>query len=420
MDERLKKIIDQTSLTFGLEEYRLETWQLLKRVSEKGTRIYSVTMDWLPKDTLELTEEDASPEGSVTIEYLISEGRYESVVFVQGKSYSTKKLFEKKTVEEVARWVKRETGLVLGEDIRVSEIQENGYQFQSDIDGISLSPDTMIEVKFDEDGKLLYFVSFGEIVNKTDITKSSFSLTLEEIEPIVKQQLQLVKLPSEENQKFVAVYAIDEVYVSVKEKKVIPYFAHERAEVKIGEQVVWDEPSTHTLNREEFFLHSEVKVEEAFDDLTSHAHISLTKDDIAQSLLLAKEVLSTVFPTDSGKWEVETIGREESFIQVKCGLVEKDFSGFKRRFIVFIEPITFKLLNFMDNVELFSVFNSFAAADKAEVTHDEAYEKMIPYITLDPTYVYDPELRKYVLCGFLDAEEAVDAVSGEIISLRDL
>ena len=420
MDDRLKKIIDQTSLKFGLEEYRLETWHFLKRLSEKGSRIYSVNMEWLPKDALELTEEDASPVGSVAIEYVLGENRYESIIFVQGKSYSTKSLFEKKTVEEVASWVEQETGLTLGEDIRLSEIQENGYQFQSDIDGFSLSPDTMIEVKFDDEGRLLYFVSYGEGFSKDDINKDIFSLTLEEIEPIVKQQLQLVKLPSEENQKFVSVYAIDEVYVSVADKKVIPYFVHERSEVKIGEKVVWDKPSSSELNREEIFLHSEVSAEEAFGDLADNAPMRLTKDELAQSLLLAKDVLSTVFPNDSGKWEVEAIGREERFIQVKCGLLEKDFIGFKRKFIVFIEPTTFKLLNFMDNVELFSVFNSFEPAEKEIISHAEAYEKMMPYITLDPTYVYDPELQKYVLCGFIDAIEAVDAVTGEIISLRDL
>jgi hypothetical protein len=420
MDDRLKKIIDQTSLKFGLEEYHLETWHFLKRVSEKGSRIYSINMEWLPRQAMDLTEEDTSPEGSVTIEYLLGEARYESIIFVQGKSYSTISLFENKTVEEVASWVEQETGLTLGEDIRLSEIQENGYQFQSAIDGICLSPDTMIEVKFDDEGKLLYFVSYGEGFNKEDITKSAFSLTLEEIEPIVKQQLQLVKLPSEENQKFVSVYAIDEVYVSVADKKIIPYFVHERSEVKVEETVVWDKPSSYELNREEIFLHSEVSVEEAFGELSDNIPMRITKDDIEQSLLLAKDVLSAVFPTDSGKWKVEAIGREERFIQVKCGLVEMDFIGFKRKFIVFIEPTTFKLLNYMDNVELFSVFNSFTPAEKEMVSHAEAYEKMIPYITLDPTYVYDPELQKYVLCGFLDAVEAVDAVTGEIISLRDL
>ena len=50
----------------------------------------------------------------------------------------------------------------------------------------------------------------------------------------------------------------------------------------------------------------------------------------------------------------------------------------------------------------------------------EAFEKMIPYITLDPTYVYDELTGKYILCGLLDAAEAVDAVTGEVISLSDL
>ena len=78
------------------------------------------------------------------------------------------------------------------------------------------------------------------------------------------------------------------------------------------------------------------------------------------------------------------------------------------------------VLNFMDNGAMFEIFESFAPAEKADGTHEEAFEKMVPYITLDPTYVYDELSGKYILCGLLDAAEAVDAVTGEIISLGDL
>ena len=85
-----------------------------------------------------------------------------------------------------------------------------------------------------------------------------------------------------------------------------------------------------------------------------------------------------------------------------------------------MNPETMKVLNYLDNGSMFEIFDAFAPAEKAVVTHEEAFEKMVSYITLDPTYVYDEFTGKYILCGLLDAAEAVDAVTGEIISLGDI
>ena len=79
-----------------------------------------------------------------------------------------------------------------------------------------------------------------------------------------------------------------------------------------------------------------------------------------------------------------------------------------------------KFVNMMDNEGMLEVFDSFTLAEQATVSHEEAYEKMISYITMDPVYVYDQTTEKYVLCGLPDSEMAVDAVSGEIIALADL
>jgi hypothetical protein len=66
------------------------------------------------------------------------------------------------------------------------------------------------------------------------------------------------------------------------------------------------------------------------------------------------------------------------------------------------------------------IFDAFLPAQETVVTHEEAFEKMISYITLDPAYVYDEITGKYILCGLLDAAEAVDAVTGDVISLGDI
>ena len=79
-----------------------------------------------------------------------------------------------------------------------------------------------------------------------------------------------------------------------------------------------------------------------------------------------------------------------------------------------------KVLNYVDNCALFEIFESFTGAQEAVITHEEAFEKLLSYISLDPTYVYDKVTEKYILCGLLDATDAVDAITGEIISLSEM
>ena len=77
------------------------------------------------------------------------------------------------------------------------------------------------------------------------------------------------------------------------------------------------------------------------------------------------------------------------------------------------------LINYVDNGEVFEIFDTFAPAEKAVVSHEDAFEKLVSYISLTPTYVYDSVTEKYILCGLLDAAEGVNAVTGEIVPLTD-
>ena len=49
---------------------------------------------------------------------------------------------------------------------------------------------------------------------RSEVAKSEFTLTLEEIEPLVKEQLQLVNFPLDGEKRFVPVYAMEEVYIT--------------------------------------------------------------------------------------------------------------------------------------------------------------------------------------------------------------
>jgi len=420
MDKRLQKIVDEAGEKFGLGAYQLERYSINKDRDTMGNAYYTFTMEWFPKELSKPIEEDYNPVGTAIVEYVIQKQQFSNVSFVHGESFSTKTHFPGKTAEEVAAWLERETGLVYKQDFKLTQANANGFQFKTDVNGIYFSPSCIIEVDFNDAGKLTSYHSYGTKPSQELIEQSKFTLTLEEIEPIVKKQLQLVKFPSETEKRFVPVYAMEEVYVTVDGKRIIPFMEHERSEVKIDEVIEWDKPLEKQISREEIPVVVDVNPDEAFRNVDAGEKLTLSAEQIERSKNIVRDVLCVEYPDESGKWKLSKLQRQENFIEGHCEQDEDNPTLFNRKVVVFMNPETMKVLNYLDNASMFEIFDAFSPAEKAVVTHEEAFEKMISYITLDPTYVYDEFVGKYVLCGLLDAAEAVDAVTGEIISLGDI
>lgn len=419
MDNRLLEIVDKCKEKFGLSEYQLHTHSIHKERNNKGKAYYKFNMEFIPNISSEKIEEDVNPEGTVVIDYNIQSKIVENVIYVNGKSYSTKTHFPDRTIEEIALWVEEETGLTYQTDFKLSEKLNNGFQFKSDVDGINITPTGMIEVEFDELGKLTAYHLFDTIPSSEEITKSSFTLTLEEIEPLVKEQLQLVEFPNESEKRFSPVYAIEEVYIPMDASRLISFFEHERSKVKIDEKIEWEVPVIVELNREEISFVSDATIEEAFNNIDVEEKLFVTDKQIEQSKIIVRDVLRTVLPKDSGLWQLDTIDRHENFIEAVCKMNESDSSFFNRKFVVLINPETMALINYLDNGQMFEIFDTFAPAEKSLITHEEAFEKLLSYISLEPGYVYDEVTNKYILCGLLDASEGIDAVTGEVVSLSE-
>ena len=161
MDERLQRIADEVKVKYGLEAYQLETYSIYKERDSKGHAFYTFNMEWFPKEIEGSVEEDTNPDGTAIIEYNIQEQSVKSITFVQGKSFSTKTHFTEKTPDEVAAWVEGETGLTYKIDFNLTQANEFGFQFQTDIGGINISPSGIIDVEFDANGKLTSFYTFG-------------------------------------------------------------------------------------------------------------------------------------------------------------------------------------------------------------------------------------------------------------------
>ena len=419
MDAHLQNIVDMCKEKFGLSNYELESYSIHKERDSIGEAYYKFNMEFFPNTLTEPTEEDLNPDGTVVIDYNIQEEIVENVIFLNDKSYSTKTHFTEKTAEEIAAWVEGETGLTYGTDFKLSEVNEDRFQFKADVDGIDITPAGMIEVEFNESGKLTSYNLYDAIPSEVDIAKSAFTLTLEEIEVLVKKQLQLVDFPIEAENRFTSVYAMEEVYVPMDGSRWIPFFEHERSELGIDEVMEWEVPLVGELTREAPNFLSEATVDEAFDNIGVGEKLVVTDDQIGQCKIIVRDVLRTVLPKESGVWQLTTLQRHENFIEAVCKMNEVDSSFFNRKFVVLINPQTMAVVNYLDNGQMFEIFDTFAPAEKAVVTHEAAFEKLLSYISLDPVYVYDAFTKKYILCGLLDAAEGIDAVTGEVVSLAD-
>jgi hypothetical protein len=419
MDKRLQKIADDIKVRFGLDNYEIETHSIHKERNSLGEAYYKFNMEFFPNEISGELEEDLNPAGTAIVDYHIQKEIVESVIFVEEKSFSTMTHFPGKTEEEVGYWIESETGLTYGNDFVMTEVLENGFHFSPNIEGVEITPVGMIEVEFDNDGKLTSYNLYDPIPSSEDLELTEFTLTLEEIEPFVKKQLQLVNFPVEAEKKFVPVYAMEEVYVTLDGSRVIPYLDHEREEVKVDEVIEWTEPFTGKLVREQIDFVSEATADEAFEGKGIGEKLVVTADQIQQSKDIVRDVFRSEYPKESGTWKLETLQRFEHFIKATCMMAENASSMYNRKLIVLINPETMTLINYVDNGEVFEIFDTFIPAEKAVLSHEDAFEKLVSYISLTPTYVYDSVSEKYILCGLLDAAEGVNAVTGEIVPLTD-
>ncbi|MDN4606598.1 hypothetical protein [Sporosarcina highlanderae] len=416
MDERVKAIADKAQNEFGLERYRLERYTFHENRKSPG---FILNMEWFPIDFDGPVEEDMNPDGTASIDYDIQSERFTSAIFTMGRSYSTAHPFKVKTIEEAAAWLEKITNLAYKQDFFAEQASENGFRFIARKDNVRLSPNLQLNVEFDDDGRLLLFSTYGEAPNWGLIEKQEFNLTLEEIEPIVKKHLTLVKFPSESEERFVHVYAIDEVYVTADGKRTIPFLLDDLTTVEMDHLMEWDEPLEGKIERQSFNVTKEVSADEAFNSHTVE-DIVLTDEMIDACVKLVHGALRMEYPADSGKWTLRELRPTQTHIEAFCYADNPDNFIFRPKMVLIIDKDAATVINLIDNKGMFDIFNSFTPAPEPKVDHETAFEKMVPYITLDPVYVYDKELKKYVLCGLIDSDLAVDAVTGEIIALQDL
>lgn len=416
MDHKLQQLVEYFTNKFGLEQYELETVSCYKKMMYDGNMHYLLDLELFPNATKNQAEEGYNPPGTASICYNITTEKLMYILFVGGQSFSTKTQFPTQSVKEIAKWIEEETDLQYGEDFSPFDTLDHGYLFRAEVHGYPISPDSMIEVEFDETGKLTSFsISDAQIFNES-IPFQTFTLTTENVQSIIPNQLKLEQFPIEDEEKFISVYTIDEIYLTNDDKRIIPHFMGGR-EIAIGKTLIWQTALEGPIERQVVDPYPEVSTEEALTNKKPANDPKLTEQDIQKIISNTTDVLRTILPNESGKWTLSTIQNENRFIEVICQLDEDEQTLFNRKFIILLDSNTFEVLNYMDNGSLFEVFDAFTPAPPATLSKEDALDILKESITLTPTYVYDSQTDQFVLCGLLHAQQGVDAETGELLYL---
>lgn len=422
MDHRIKELINLTKEKFGLENYYLQTHELHRKTNTFNETVYTLSMEWFPNHITEF-EEDLNPDGTASIEIDIHSRRFESVIFVNEISYATKRMMNHPSKDLIIAWLEGETGLTYGKHLILTREADGEFYFRECVDGIPTSPGASIELKINKDGMLLFFSIYGKFSPNHLIKKEAYTLELEDIASVIKNQLKLIEFPLEQQKKWHPVYAIEEIYISNMDRFTIPFEVFSEMQssfIKIGKVMHWQTPINIPFKRQPINFYTDVSVEQAFSCERDPNTYPITDGEQEKSIHAIESLLRQVYPNDSGNWRLHTLHREFGYIHGILRRTECDNRLFQPKITVMIDTESFQVINYIDNLFLLETFQEFQQATESIISKDNAYETLKPYFELTPSYVYDVDQEKYILCGKLDCHHGVDAVTGEVVLLDDL
>lgn len=417
MDQRIKNLIDETRDKFGLTSYHLHQWEIRRYTTIFNETVYTVSMEWFPNHIKDW-DESYNPEGTACMEIDLHCKKLKSISFVSEKSYANSIKFDLQHKHEIIHWIEKETNLQYGEQFALWKEEERTLYFKPWIDGIEVALADFMELKLDQEGNLIFFSAFASFSSKKVVKQEKYTLSLEQIEPLVKQQIMLIEIPDMMQKKHLPVYAIEEIYIKNDGSSTLPFLVDAKNYMQINQVIEWNQPQIQApFHKKKIDFDENVTFEQA---LLCEPHPDLqpiTAEEAKKCIHATQKFLSQVYAHDSGKWELKSLHREHGYIHATLTRKEQKVRVFKRKLILFLDPNTYEVLNFIDSEKLLDeMFAELKEAEEIKVTKEEAFEKLKSSIQLTPYYVYDDQQDKYVLCGKLDCDYAVQANNGEIVA----
>jgi hypothetical protein len=419
MDARIKELVDFAKNQWGLTEYYLGRHRLFRRLMLDGETLYLLNMEWFPNIYADWTDEEENPEGTASIDINIHTKEFQSVIFVQGLTYAEKGVvFANNDIKEVKDWLTAFTGLNMEKDFVCKQTDEREYYFEEQWNGVPLSPSCSINVEFNENGELTFYAKNVNVLSNKNDLQEAFTLSLSSIEDIAKEQIVLAKFPEADG--MIIVYGVEEIYIRNDRKGTIPFIQEQGAFQKSVNKILeWEEVRQDTFERGFLQWENEVSIEQAYSMEPHPDSLLITDEEEEKAIQAVIGFLQMKYPNDSGKWTLTYLSRENSYLHAYLEQITAP-TPFPEKLIVFLDTEG-KVVNYMDKKELWDKIMDVKEDEAIEmnVSKEEAFEKLKPYFTLTPYYVYDVHDKKWFLCGKLDCDYFVDVESGETSKLED-
>lgn len=422
MDDRIRRLVVSTKEKFGLKNYYLKRYQLNRHVNIFQDTIYTLSMEWFPQGAEE-TEDGSNPVGTAVIEMDIHNQTYKSVIFVGGETYAQKGIrFDKTDKQSIIRWIEEETGLTYEKQFKLQSEEVGHLLFQSVFEDVQVVPSCSIQLRYDHVGHLTLFSVNGYYPIDKMFKTERYTLSLDQLGPILKEQLKFIHLPIYEEKKLLPIYAVEEVYLTNDQKRKIPF--SDSFDLNgyrlIDKRLTYGQRDVEIFERKEIELLEEVTTEQAFSLEKSPEAYPITKEEEEACIKAVKTFLAEVYPKDSERWVLKTLHREANYIHAALRFDDHTDFVFKRKLMVMIDASSYRPVNYLDNQEMLDMFAEFEQLTKVKLTKNEAYEILKDHYDLQACYVYDYKQKQYILCGKLDGHYGVNAITGELVSLEDL
>ncbi|MFD2655194.1 hypothetical protein [Gracilibacillus thailandensis] len=423
MDERIKKLIELTKTKFGLGNYYLKRYSIERNLTIFNETKYILSMEWFPDQVTVDEDDELNPEGTAVIEMDIHTQQFNSAIFVGGKTYADNGVtFDDLDINIITNWIEKETRLTYGKHFQLKKEEENRLLFEECIDGIAVSPGGFIDVEWDSKGQLTSFTVHGNFPSKALVNEEKYTLSLQKMEEIAKEQLQLVYFPSFEKECLIPVYAVEESYITNENRSIIPFqrMDDRGAFVDVNQILDWQTPLDEAFERKEIDWNQEITTEQAFAQEPSPDAVPISPEEEKESVQAVIDFLRKVYPDDTGKWRLHTLSRKNGYLHALLKLESQTNLVFQTKLLLVIDTTTSQVVHFMDTQDIEEMFDSFQKLGEVRVTKVDAYNKLKKEFQLKPCYVFDRKENQYLLCGAFDCHYGIHAINGEVVALNEL
>ncbi|TRM10904.1 hypothetical protein FH966_03750 [Lentibacillus cibarius] len=423
MNEQVQELVDVTRETLGLTSHQLKRYHFFRETNHFNETIYIMNMEWSPNNS-EAPDEDINAAGTAVVDVNFHTQEVRRIVFVQDVNTADNSVYPSSAAKEhVIEWIEEMTELTFGRQFLIAHEEEQALSFSAAVDNIPVSPTGTIEVAFNDDGELILFSVDGVFPNEEQIEWEPFALTPDKYEPVAKEQCQLLQLPDQEQEKWLPIYGIEEVFITNDAERTITFSLGAGRNSFVAEDKIlrWDEPLEGEFEWKEMDFSPEVSLETVLEKEPHPDTIPLTNAEVEACEKEVLRFMRLVYSDESGKRKLTGIYLQNGYVIAEIKHAEDEVKrALDIKIKLVIERDTLTAMNYIDQDRLFQAFNHFGNADEVVVSQEDAFDKLREHLEIDPVYVYDSEREHYIMCGKLDCAYGVNAVTGEVVALNAL